>query len=218
MAGSRGAGEVEELRRDLERERAKRREYEALAGEFEKAAAIAMEERDEALGALADAENEAQEEASALEALYADSVASLRALLGAVGGALRSMACSGEDADRLRMLASVCDVRAGRQIAIGEALRGIGGDGPAHRTCASCGWFQDAGEAYSRCMVGRSPWGAFGRPWSACATSRVCPSFRPFNCDPALAGLRARGGTSSPLPAGPAALSLVSAQPSAENV
>lgn len=201
MAGSRGAGGAEGLRRDLERERAKRREYEALAGEFEKAAAIAMEERDEALGALADAEDEAQEEASALEALYAASVASLRALLGAVGRELRSMPCGGDaDADRLRLVASVCDMRAGRQMAFGEALRGIGGDGPTRRTCAACGWFQDAGEAYSRCMVGRSPWGeAFGRPWSARATSHACPSFRPFSADPA-------------------ALGLVGAQPPAENV
>lgn len=191
MAVSRGAGEAEELRRDLERERAKRREYEALAGEFEKAAAIAMEERDEALSALADAEDGA-EEASALEALYAASVASLRALLGSVGRELRSMACGGDaDAGRLRLLASVCDMRAGRQMAFGEALRGIGEDGPARRTCAACGWFQDAGEAYSRCMVGRSPWGgAFGRPWSACATSRACPSFRPFSCYPKRVGLR----------------------------
>lgn len=188
MAGSKGAGEVEELRRKLGHERALRREFEEAAI----AAARELEDVRDELEFYMDGEVEARE---GLEVSYTHAVASLVGLVSELAGRIRAVADSGEAVpDGLRALAvELADMPEGQLIALGsKTLAAVPGEEQPAR-CIDCRGYGYARFAFSEC---RFRPGDQGEPY---AFNTACGRFEPW-------------------PAGPAALGLVGAKPPAENV
>lgn len=181
---------IEDLESDLSRERRRRRYYEGLAEEFEHDAVVAMDDRDEALADL----GEAQGEAADLAGLYTHAVASLVSLVSDIGARLRAMADGAEvGPDGLRGLAdALADMPEGQLIALGsKTLAAMPGRDEPPR-CIDCRGYGYARFAHDRCwfLAARAEPG--GR---TCATFPACPRFEPWPADPASVGLacKARG-------------------------
>ena len=181
---------IEDLESDLSRERRRRRYYEGLAEEFERDAVTAMDDRDEVLADL----DEAQREAADLAGLYTHAVASLVSLVSDIGARLRAMADGGEAGpDDLRGLAdALADMPEGQLIALGsKTLAAMPGRDEPPR-CIDCRGYGCARFAHDRrwFLAARAEPG--GR---TSATFPACPRFEPWPADPASVGLacKARG-------------------------
>lgn len=191
---------IEDLESDLSRERRRRRYYEGLAEEFERDAVTAMDDRDEALADL----DEAQREAADLAGLYTHAVASLVSLVSDIGARLRAMADGGEAGpdDLCGLADALADMPEGQLIALGsKTLAAMPGRDEPPR-CIDCRGYGYARFAHSACLFG-----AFrdGEPY---AFNLACDRFEPWPAGPASLALGPRGASTGhggrvAAPAGP---------------